>query len=256
MGKLKMLKKNRLKESGQIVLIVLLASALVLTVGVSISKRTVTETRIDSDEELLKQAFNTAESGVEYYLAIGETSYDAGNGRADVTVLTIGAGDTLVSDGVVLTGKASLFWLVDHNVDDSVGSNRFNGTIVINSDDDFNGALKIDVFSYDSGLYSVQRYGYNMNGSDIVNGFTDVSNNETDDITVDRDGMLLVVTPINGNSNISIRGDSNFPIQGEAIVSIGKMEGGVNTKIKVENRYEVPVFMLESISSGGSVLSQ
>lgn len=248
-------KRNILKESGQIVIIVLLASALVLTLGMSMSKKTVTETRIDSDEELLKQAFNTAESGIEYYLATGETTYDSGNGTANVSVSTIGNSNNLTSDGVVLSGKPFLFWLVDHNSDDSIGSNSFNGTISqICVDGGFNGALKVDLFTF-GGSYSISRSGYNMNGSSTVNGFDSIADECTGPIIVNG-GMLLAITPIGDSSNITITGNSNFPAQGEELVSVGEMDNGVNTKVKVINRYQVPVFMLESISSGNSVLSQ
>lgn len=253
-------KRNILKESGQIVIIVLLASALVLTLGMSMSKKTVTETRIDSDEELLKQAFNTAESGIEYYLATGETTYGSGNGTANVSVSTIGESNNLSSDGAVLSGKPFLFWLVDHNSDDSISSDsddRFSGTISeICVDGGFNGALKVDLFTFGIGeTHSVDRFGYNMNGSSIVNGFDSIADECTGPIIVNG-GMLLAVTPIGDSSNITIESASNFPAQGEEIVSVGEMDNGVNTKVKVINRYQVPVFMLESISSGNSVLSQ
>lgn len=254
-------KRNILKESGQIVIIVLLASALVLTLGMSMSKKTVTETRIDSDEELLKQAFNTAESGIEYYLAIGETIYNSGNGTANVSVSIIGGdSNSLTSDGVVLNGKPFLFWLVDHNSDDSVSSDsedRFSGTISeVCVDGDFNGALKVDLFTLGIGeTHSIDRFGYNMNGLSTVNGFDSIADECTGPIIVNG-GMLLAITPIGDSSNITITGNSNFPAQGEEIISIGKMDNGVNTKVKVINRYQVPVFMLESISSGNSVLSQ
>ncbi|MDD4937691.1 MAG: hypothetical protein PHX34_01605 [Candidatus Shapirobacteria bacterium] len=245
------------KEKGQVVLIVLLVSALVLTMGLSISKNTVTETKIDTDEDLLKQAFNTAESGVEYYLATKETTYDAGNGSASVVATPIGSNNNLDSGGVVLTGKPFLFWLVDHNSNGSIGNNTFTGTIdKICLDNNFGGALKIDLFSLNGTNYSVTRYGYNIK-TDIVNGFSRINTNCTGSITA-TGGMLLVVTPIGGSTNISVTGSGDeFPSQGEKIVSVGQMASGVNTKVTVLNRFdEVPPFMLETITSGNSVLSQ
>jgi Tfp pilus assembly protein PilX len=63
------------RESGQVALIVLIVSAVVLTLGLSTSKRTVTENKITTEEGLLKEAFNVAESGIEYYLSTGSTAY-------------------------------------------------------------------------------------------------------------------------------------------------------------------------------------
>jgi hypothetical protein len=244
------------KEKGQVVLIVLLVSALVLTMGLSISKNTVTETKIDTDENLLKQAFNTAESGVEYYLATGK-QYTSDNGNASVVATPIGSGSGLNSGGVVLSGKPFLFWLVDHNNSGSIGTNKFTGTIDnICVDDSFGGGLKVDLFTFDGSNYSVVRSGYNIK-ADTVNGFNRINSNCTGSITV-TGGMLLVVTPIGASTNISITGSGDdFPSQGEEIVSVGQMAGGVNTKVTVLNRFdEVPPFMLEAITAGNSVLSQ
>ena len=72
--------------------------------------------------------------------------------------------------------------------------------------------------------------------------------------------LLLVVTPIGGQTSLSLRGTSNFPIQGRKITSVGKAGdvsavagGSVNTKVSVIDRYELPAFMLETITSGGGV---
>lgn len=253
---------KKIKESfnsmgGQVVLMVLLVSALMLTMGLSVSKNTVTETKIDTDEDLLKQAFNTAESGVEYYLGTGETKYVSNNGNASVSTTVIGNIADLDSGGVIVSGKPFLFWLVNHNDDGSVGTDSFDGNISqICVDDNFSGGLKVDLFSLNGSNYSVSRYGYNMNGSNTVNGFTSDSDSCTQSITV-TGGMLLVVTPIGGNTNISIDGSAIFPSQGEEITSVGQMEGGVNTKITVLNRFdEIPPFVLDAVTSGNSVLSR
>ena len=52
---------------GQVVLMVLLASALVLVLGLSAAKQATIETNFDTAQEFLKKAFNAAESGIEYY---------------------------------------------------------------------------------------------------------------------------------------------------------------------------------------------
>lgn len=249
-------KKNN-KNSGQVVLMVLLVSALMLTLGLSVSKNTVTETKIDTDEDLLKQAFNTAESGVEYYLATGNKQYNETGSNATVTTLNIGGGNEVSSTGVVLSGEPFSFWLVNHNVDRTIGSDRYNGNInQICVDSSFTGGIKVDLFTFNGTSYTVNRQGYNMNGGSNVNGFTAVSGNCTGLINV-TGGMLLVVTPIGGSTKVTINGDTAFPSQGEEITSVGQMNSGVNTKITVLNRFnEIPPFMLESIVSGDSVLSQ
>lgn len=248
---------NRTKEKGQVVLMVLLVSALMMTIGLSVSKNTITETKVDTDEDLLKQAFNTAESGVEYYLSTGNKQYSETNSSATITTVNIGDDNQINSGGVVLSGEPFSFWLVNHNLDRTIGTDRFTGNISqICTDSSFNGGLKVDLFTYNSGSYLVERYGYNMNSGNSVNGFSQVNSNCTGSINV-TDGMLLVVTPIGGNTKITVSGDTTFPSQGEEITSVGQMSSGVNTKIIVANRFnEIPPFMLETIVAGDSVLSQ
>jgi len=245
------------KQNGQVVLMVLLVSALMLTVGLSVSKNTVTETKIDTDENLLKQAFNTAESGVEYYLATGNKQYSETDSSATVTAVSIGGGDEIDSGGVVTSGSPFLFWLVNHEADKTIGTERFTGVIdQICTDSNFTGGLKVDLFTLIGGNYAVTRLGFNMNGggSGVID-FDQISGNCTGPINVNS-GMLLVVTPIGGNTKVTVSGNTVFPSQGEEITSVGQMNGGVNTKITVLNRYnEVPPFMLESVTSGDSVLS-
>lgn len=55
-------------HNGQVALIVLLASSLVMVVGLTISRRTVSQVKIDTNLEQYKQAFNAAESGMDLAL--------------------------------------------------------------------------------------------------------------------------------------------------------------------------------------------
>jgi len=61
MNKIQKHKTNN--QQGQVVLMVLLASALILTLGLSASRQATVETKIDTDQEMLKKAFNAAISG-------------------------------------------------------------------------------------------------------------------------------------------------------------------------------------------------
>ena len=242
-------------SGGQVVLIVLLASALVLTMGLSVSKKTVTETKIDTDEELLKQAFNTAESGIDYYLKTGLKTYTSSDNKssATVTMTNIGGGSTLASEGVVTDGNPYLFWLVNHNSDGSIGNSRLTGTINrICVDSEFTGGLKVDLFNLVGGNYGVSRTGYNIR-NEKVEGFGNLINgNCTGSISISS-GLLLSITPIGDSTKITVESNMVFPSQGEEITSVGSVSDGVNTKINVLNKYEVPVFMLEAITSGDNV---
>jgi len=249
----------RKKSGGQIALIVLLASAVLLTLGLSTSKKATVDTRVDTDQELLKQAFNTAESGVDYYLSTGTTSYTTSDGKsqANVTVSNIGGGANLVSDGLVLQNNTFLFWLVDHTTTGEIGSSGYSGdNLKIAVDSGFNKALKVDYFYKKvDDTFGVDRFVYNFNGGSVVTGASSVTSG-VNEVSMTKIGTpyLIAVTPIGGPTNIALSGSENFPLQGEELTSVGTAVG-VNSQVKVNNRYKVPSFMLDAITANGSVLS-
>lgn len=272
------IKDLRKKMSGQMVLIVLLASAVVMTMGLSLSKKSTMETKIDTDEELLKQAFNTAESGIDYYLATGTTGVSAysspdGKSVADVTIKDIGNTSILDFGEYTFQNTGSFFWLAAHNEDGGVVPNDGNYTgstvdICVNSD--FNGALKIDYFYNDSGVYKVKRWGYNLGSGSRVNNFENNDSSKTPDGTcfdgrykytfalIDKP-ILLVLTPIFNSAKLALVGTGNFPIQGKEISSTGRIGDidntvGVNRSVKELDRYKLPMFMLEGITAAGNIV--
>jgi Tfp pilus assembly protein PilX len=236
---------------------VLLASALVLTLGLSASRITTTETKIDTDQELLKRAFNTAESGIDYYLATGDTSYSStgSDGAAELQVTKLGEVKTLSFNTMSLVGSYEYFWLVNHDTSATgIGTEYYStntSTINIcsinpNVSSSAMGSLKIDYFYLSGATYKVNRTVLPTGSDGCVSNF-DISNAGT------YKSLLLVVTPVDVSGRIEIRGAQNFPVQGEQISSTGRIEG-VNNTVTVLNRYDV--FLTEGIVSGGDVTSQ
>jgi len=173
------IKKMFNKESGQVALVVLLISALMLTLGLSAAKQTTVETKIDTDEELLKQAFNAAESGIDYYLGTGRTTYSSPDLKttAEINSRDIGNSQVLTSDGVVLSSEPFFFWLVNHDDTGGVGDEYYSASSLnLCVDDGYNQALKVDYFYLDNlGNYRVLHSGYNFDSDNnkLVSGFTD-----------------------------------------------------------------------------------
>lgn len=217
-------------------LVVLVVSMVVMTMGLAMSKSTVVETKIDKDQELLKQAFNTAESGIDYYLSTGKTEYKSpdNKSKADIEVKPLGGGNKL-DFGYTPVGNLSYFWLVGHNSDDTIDmATRFGGgDLSICVENGFSdAALKVDYFyTDDSGIYQVQRK--------IINFGSGVTNGETADPswgncngggkkvawTLTGSPLLLVVTPLKMGSQIYLESSTNtFPVQGSQISSVGKIE--------------------------------
>lgn len=234
------------QAGGQVVLMVLLASALVLTLGLSASRQATVETKIDTDQELLKKAFNAAESGIEYYLGTGNTNYSGGEdqGSADLSVKTIGDSETLSFGNVVLDGETDYFWLVGHNSDGTLGTNYYSDQTTglnICTVSGENATLKVNYFYKSGGLYKVKSATLTTS-SGCINNF---------DLSIG-DSLLLSIMPINSNIKIKLSGSVKFPVQGEEISSTGLVQG-VNNTVTVLNKYVLPTFLLEAVTSGGNV---
>lgn len=257
----------RTKRKGQVAIIVLLISAMMLTLGLSLSKSATVETKIDINDELLNKAFNAAESGINYYLGTGGTKYNSPDGvsSADLSVKDIvGEGEVLDFSEFTPKNETQYYWLVNHDVNGNIGNVYYNETSLQVCGVGFTGSLEINYFYLSGGNYGVHRYGYNFNSATSrVNGFVDVSG---DCVTVatDRTPLLLAITPYIYGGKFYLKAASGgvFPSQGVEITSTGKA-GGVSTSVtgqaskqlSVEKRYEVPAFMLSGIVSEDSLLS-
>ncbi len=267
------------KSKGQVALIVLIVSAIVMTIGLSVSKKSTVDTKITTDQELLKQAFNAAESGIDYYLVTGRTDYVASDNKSTATVKIneIGGGSqTFDLDEVTLRNHSSYTWLVGHHDDGSIDTsvNMAGSTFNVCVNNNFNGALKVDYFYLSGTTYWVYRSGFNVSTGGRVSGFDNV--NPTDNScssgrkSIPLSGLpsgtplLLVIKPIEGDTNIVVvaNGGNSFPDQALEISSTGKAgdvsagaTANASRTINMVNQYQVPAFMLEAVTAGGNVLS-
>jgi len=268
---LSIINENRKQQKGQVALIVLLISAVVMTLGLSISKKVTTETKIDTNEELSKQSFNAAESGVDYYLSTKNKKYTSSNSIANVEVNLIG-GENTIDLRVVDAKEHAFFWLVGHDpVTEEIdfGDSYGGSSLSLEISSSFRGSLSVDLYYKEGTEYKVNRAGYNFGTSPIVNNYVTTMGSSVDissllpPTTATR--LLLVVTPLFLPTTLKLTGTSDFPEQGEEIASTG-MAGGdltddekndnkVSRKVTVSNGYEVPDFLLEAVS-GNNVLSK
>jgi type II secretory pathway pseudopilin PulG len=250
---MEIVKNNIINNKGQVALIVLLVSAVALTLGLSASKKAITDTKVDKDETELKNAFNVAESSIDQYLSNGSKTYTTtdNNATANITTNDIGNETTIESDGIVLDGKNSLFWLINHDTIGSICTSSctiYNGTDIKIDIGSFEQGLKVDYFYKNGATYGVKRYVYNFGGSSAINNATPIA---TSNITIPIGAvtpLLISVTPIGGNTKLTLSG-GNFPIQGEEITAVGEVGSGVKTQVKTINKYNVPDFFMESVSA-------
>jgi len=258
-----------MRERGQMILLVLLIAAVIMTLGLSLSKRSVGEIKIDVDEELSKKAFDTAESGINYYKKTDQAEYnvqdESGTSKANIAVSALPV-ENSVSFSPTSSGNSEYFWLVNHGGDGSLGSTYFDDVAEVCMSTGYIGAIKIDYFYLDGTDYKVRRYGFNIGNSltKRVEGFTDLgvgavcSGNL--DFAVLPHSVLLAITPVFSDGTISVvnkSGGKDFPSQGNEITSVGQAGNiesmPVNRSVKVIDRYKVPGFLLEAISAEGNI---
>jgi Tfp pilus assembly protein PilX len=268
------------KDDGQIALVVLVISAIIMTIGLSVAKKSVVETKITTDEEQLKQAFNAAESGIDYFLGTGKTNFTASDSKSKAEVATspVGGGTNIVDMGAVtLANEESYSWMVGHNSDGSVnlGASFQGNALTLCIEDTFTGSLKVDYFYYQAPNYQVSRLGYNVVSS-LVSGYDPIfgaaiscsglPNTRSISLPLTLNPgtvmpLLLAVKPIGNGTHIAVLGTGGtFPAQGEEIRSTGTAgdltvgsNANVNRKVRVVNQYFVPAFMLDAITAVNDV---
>lgn len=266
-------------EGGQVALIVLLVAAVVMTVGVSLSKKATVDTKLDINEELAKKAFDAAESGVDNYLGTGSTRYVSSDSQtgADIMIKNVGNGSTVNFNQFVLTNQSVFYWLVGHDSDGNVdyGTYYSGNSLKLCIQNSFNEALKLDYFYRDpTNNYVVKRFGYNVT-TDAVSGFSNLpvliqAGCDTNFREVSLPGvvlgggavpLLISIKPVGMGTKMYLVGDGPlFPIQGETISSQGKA-GEVSTSREVSRQigvlrlYDVSPFLVDSVVGWGNVLS-
>ncbi len=266
---------NKTKQRGQVALVVLVVSAVALTLGLSLSKKTVIETQVETDEEALKQAFNAAESGVDYYLSTGTTKYTAPDGKsaADVTILNIGGTGAVDFGDYTPVNNYTYFWLVSHRDDASIDYTDYylGDRVDVCVENDYAGSLVMGYFFRDgSNNYRLRRYVVNFGSSQVILNPSNLPAGVCDGgkkgaritLEVGTTPLLITVMPVFQGGRITMEnvGGSLIPIQGKQISSLGRAgeisaTTGVSRKLNVGKRYKIPGFAMEAVMSGARVLN-
>jgi Tfp pilus assembly protein PilX len=112
------MKNSRLKKgsSGQVLTIVLLLMAVLLTVALSVVSRSITDIRISRQEEESARAFSVAEAGIEASLKAGSATPVTIDGiSANVTEDPMGNEPVFIFPTDVDARETQTVWLVGHN---------------------------------------------------------------------------------------------------------------------------------------------
>lgn len=270
-------------QTGQIALIVLLVIAGALTVGVAVSKRVVVETKIDKDEELMKEAFNAAESGIDTYLGTGKSDpYISSRGsglRADLKVSQIGNNASMLYfNDAVAANRPETYWLAEHDTNGNVDYTRYyqGSEVSLCISESFTGSVKVAYFYIEADrLVRVQRWIYNSSSNQIQNGISfdpDLMAEEgcpsgqqkVARIPITEMPVLIVVNPLGDSARMALLSDDNgavFPSQGELITATGtagvvNSQAGAKVTVKRERRWNAGLlnYMLEPLQSKTGIL--
>lgn len=217
-------------QSGQILLVVVLAAVISLTVGLSVASRVITNTKTTTDEANSQKALSAAEAGIEQQLKSPvvnavPTPITFGNGSSVVAKNT-----QLVSSQLLINGGNSI------NKDDGVDiwlstypnytSPQFSGNIKLywtdnNTNASYcsqNAAIEVVVLSgVSKASPTVQRYAYDPTCSGTRNdGFSDSSTNTNKQISRITFNHFAVIPVTNGYiaRAIPLYASSKFAVEG------------------------------------------
>jgi len=261
------------KNRGQVALVVLIISAIALTLGLSLADRVRTDIKTDTDDEQLQRAFNAAESGIENYLVDPGSEYEGSDGSlAEVSSSSV-IGDVIGFEEQTIRDHYAYFWLVGHNGDDINMAESYGSDSIGICYNDFPGAMAVYYFYVDAGNYKVDRTVYNIQDDWMNDGINDdvygeisgmcegysfgMSFNKVDGSNPSITPLLLVIRPINGASRFAVmaQGGATIPSQGIIIDSIGR-SGKASTTVSVYKRWDPSYYMsflLEGLTAESSI---
>lgn len=277
------MKKNLPKsfsQSGQVVLVVLLVMAVVLTVGLSIASRSVTDVKISQQSQEAARALWVAQAGLEKAVKANiqsdlPGSFDNNSVTYNVVRLGLGGGEDYLYPQKVSAGEPATVWLVGHNentreIDTSV---FFKGKLTIywgnpgeSATSETTPALEATLIYKNGGNYYQKRYVYDPNVSRrSENGFSDdfgggqglefssevINLNSIQEPYLLRIKMLYSTTP----QALAVKADGSLPKQGNCYESSAKVvESGVTRKLKQCQLWEVsPAIFDYVLFSGGNL---
>jgi len=219
-----------MKNKGQVMLAILLLGTFVMTLGLTISKRTIGEIRIDTDEEMLKDAFNVAESGIDYFLKTENGNYSPEN----IEMMAKVTKDTEVFDNT----KALIY---KNKIEVNLDLSKFDGSalkVQINR----NAKVRLDLFW----------------GNNRVERFLFDRKDEGDSISISAGGKkYLKIMSIDGKPCDFTIIPSGGKFEQSVITSIGYAKksdpNGVKTVISTEEEFNIPYFLLDAVTAVGGV---
>ncbi len=157
----RLLPRKKGLEKGQAVLVVLLVMVVLLTLGLSVVSRSVTDVKISQQSQESARAFWTAQAGLEKaLLAQGVIPLNTVDGVSYAVTKTALGGSSI---GQIDQGKSFVYWLVNHNPDGSIGTTFYSGdnlTIYWGNSGDSSALTASLVYKDTSGLFRSRKFAF------------------------------------------------------------------------------------------------
>jgi len=248
-------------KKGQVLLIVILLLATALTVTLTATYQSVTETQLSKLEEENQKALAAAEAGIEKALQSKQEGSFISLGLSGLSGIDTFQSSVKISDQGSTTFVTPLlqkdeqytFYLANYNAQNkTLGSNSTAQDInLCFGSSSFNPALEITLVKSDS---SVKRYAVNPQGQTIIQNApssSSVTNCPPNNPSftnqylipasyIGNNTQLLIVRVIsnqNGSTRIGFKATNPFPPQGSTIISTAKTQTGVEKKVQLFQSY-------------------
>ena len=221
-------------ESGQAALIVVLASVVILTLGIGAVARSTVDIRLSAQTHEAAAAFAAAEAGIESGL-LNKTSgtwqlTPTPPGIASAIYTVTGLPDLSSYDlGSVRRGDAKTVWLVN-DVASPFTSTHYVGDVTVEWDPD---------------TAEMEAITYYISGSEVMGSRTVIDSGDqitfnSGDSPIDDQWIALRLKPIMEDmTNITISDyNGSFPVQGYRVESNGYTSSGINRRIVVHKWHD------------------
>lgn len=247
----------RSQENGQILLIVVMLFALALTIVMSVSFKSITESQITKLEEESQKALAAAEAGVEAALKsslTGVQSFDAlgipslvGIQTGNVTIESVQ--QTTFVTPIVVADDAYTFYMADYNTETGAFGSSYGGTLGVyygQQNGDCGGIALELTFISGASPYTTTRYLADIGSLVSVASSSDkvgsargsaktIENEqfwcEIPAISKPANAKLLLIRAIGKDTRIGFEGGANLNLQGKTITSEAQSTAGVKKKI-------------------------
>lgn len=267
---------SRVKKGtrGQIALIVLLVLVIMLTVGLAVISRSITEIKISEHQKESVRAFSAAEAGIEEALKdvsvyAGKTNeqIEVGDLKAYVTVSEISNnvetkikknGSTKIDlDGADSNlNELTIYWVKKSDPGENPGG--------VCSESSTPASIEIVVYNKDGSDYSARRYAYNACDA-IDNGFDTPSDGDSDFLKkVDISGIdtvdpgqdkLVSIRAAYNKTTVKVTGNVDLPVQQYRVTSRAVAEGEEVKAVEVSRTVSVlPEIFDYVLFSGGDLV--